>query len=83
MECHPTSEKIRDRMRELGLTQAQLARRSGVSQGRISELLNGKRRYERMRLANARRLAEALGVTPDFFWPVASHLGDSRGHRRK
>jgi transcriptional regulator with XRE-family HTH domain len=69
------AERLRERMGELGLTQIELSRRARVSQSRISELLNSKRKFEHLRFDTVTRLCGALGVKQDFFWPRASQLG--------
>lgn len=62
----PALAAIRDRS---GLTQSELARQTGVSQGRISELESGRRN---VRPGTAKAIAEALAV------PVVAIL-DSEG----
>ena len=52
--------KLRDVMQREGMTQTELAKRSGVSRGRISALLN--KDGAQVREATERRLSEALGM---------------------
>ena len=52
---------VRRLRRELDLTQAQLARRSGLDQGHISQIESGKRANPTT--AVVKRLARALGVS--------------------
>jgi transcriptional regulator with XRE-family HTH domain len=52
---------LRVRRRALGLTQTEVARRVGVSQGLIAQLEGG--RFRNPSLAVLRRLAEALSTT--------------------
>ena len=50
-----------------GLTQAQLAQKTGIARRHISEMENNKRPIGK---ANARKLGEALGVDPHRFFTV-------------
>lgn len=61
---------LRERRRELGLTQMELARKSGLSRSYISEVECGK---ESISLERAERLAQALEC----------HLADLLSARRK
>jgi HTH-type transcriptional regulator/antitoxin HigA len=57
-------ERIRYLMQEHNLTQAELARRTGVAVTSLSDALNGKRRFSpRVRA----RLADCFGVSASFF----------------
>lgn len=57
-------ERLRHLMEEHTLTQAELARRTGVAVTSLSDILNGKRRISpRVRA----KLAECFGVLPSFF----------------
>lgn len=56
---------IENRLRELGMTQAALAEKSGLSPGYINDLIKG-RRGRRMGADVERRLAKALRVRPLF-----------------
>jgi addiction module HigA family antidote len=51
-------------LKPLGITQAELAERIGVSYVRVNEIVNGKRGITP---STALRLAKALGTTPDFW----------------
>mgnify|MGYP002527172924 CR=1 FL=1 len=53
--------RIKQVMEEKGMTQLDLASKSGVSQSHISRYLNGK--YE-PKSFHAQKIAEALGVSP-------------------
>lgn len=54
---------IRERRKALGLTQADLADKAGLSSGAISMIETGER--SELQARSARRLALALGVTSD------------------
>lgn len=57
-------ERLRRLMAEHSLTQAELARRTGVAVTSLSDILNGKRRISpRVRA----KFAECFGVAPSFF----------------
>ena len=57
-------ERLRHLMEEHALTQAELARRTGVAVTSLSDILNGKRRISpRVRA----KLAECFGVPASFF----------------
>lgn len=49
------------KLRELGMSQNELARQSGLSSGRISEIINGRRG---MTLDHVRRISSVLGLDP-------------------
>jgi len=49
------------KLRELGLSQNELARRTELSSGRVSEIINGRRG---MTLDHVRRISAALGIDP-------------------
>lgn len=55
-------ERLRLRARELGLTDAEVARRLGLAQGRYSAYVNMAREPD---LALFLRICQALGTTPD------------------
>ncbi len=55
-------ERLALRMRELGISQAELARRVGISQQAIGKLVNGSSRSS----PNIGRIAQELGTTPAF-----------------
>ena len=54
---------VRERRLALGLTQAQLARAAGINPRQIQKIESGEIRLGNITLANAARLAEALGLT--------------------
>ena len=56
--------KVKKRREEIGFTQMELAKKSGMTQARISEVESGKR--QQMTFTNLRALARALGVSADF-----------------
>jgi transcriptional regulator with XRE-family HTH domain len=56
-----TGEKVKRLRRGSGLTQVQLAEKSGVSQGTIAQVENGE--VAQPRPSTIVRLAEALGVS--------------------
>ena len=56
-------KRMRDRRRELGITQAQLAEMVGTAQARISQIENGESEPS---IDVLMRLARALGVTTDY-----------------
>jgi HTH-type transcriptional regulator/antitoxin HigA len=57
-------ERLRHLMEEHGLTQAEVARRTGVAVTSLSDILNGKRRISpRIRA----KFAECFGVSASFF----------------
>jgi transcriptional regulator with XRE-family HTH domain len=60
----PLGQRIRDRRRELGWTQEELARRLGVRQNVISRLESGT--VSNPSIAMIRNLARVLGVTADY-----------------
>lgn len=60
------SERLRARLKELGMSQAQLSRKSGLSVSYISQLSNGHR-GRRTSATTVHRLARALKVRPDYF----------------
>jgi transcriptional regulator with XRE-family HTH domain len=64
------SSWLRQQLRRHEWTQADLARKSGLSQGRISDWLNNKRRPSP---ASCDRLADALGVDLDDVLRRAGH----------
>lgn len=52
-------ENVRAEIRKLGITQGELARRTGLSQAWLSEMLNGKANPS---LLTCERIAQALGA---------------------
>lgn len=67
------SRKLQRRMDELGLTQADLARLSGLSPGYIHLLVHGER-GRRIGAEALYGLCKALKVSPEFFYPVGLHM---------
>jgi transcriptional regulator with XRE-family HTH domain len=65
--------KLLERMQELGLTQADLARRTGLSRGYIHLLLRGQR-GSRIGADALQRLSTALDVAPTFFSSTSPHM---------
>lgn len=61
--CQPFSEKIEERMSALNLKQRDTAKLLGISEGRMSELLSGKRRVS---IRIAKRLRDSLNINSDF-----------------
>ena len=57
-------EKVRVKREELGMTQAELARKSGLTQATISRIEN--REVKQLKSNALKALARALGVTTDF-----------------
>jgi antitoxin HigA-1 len=60
----PGEMLLEEFIKPLGLTQAELAERIGVSYVRLNEIINGRRGITP---STALRLAKALGTTPDFW----------------
>jgi addiction module HigA family antidote len=60
----PGEMLLEEFIKPLGLTQAELAERIGVSYVRLNEIVNGRRGITP---STALRLAKALGTTPDFW----------------
>ena len=56
-------ERLRDRARELGLTDTEVARRIGMTQRRYSSYVNMTREPN---YADLLRVCGALGITPDY-----------------
>lgn len=56
--------KIKELLSIRGISQAELARRSGISTGLISEYVNAKR--DDMTVTTLKRLADALGIHPAY-----------------
>ncbi len=60
----PLSEKVRVKREEVRLTQAELAKKSGLTQATISRIESGE--VLQIRSDHLRLLAKALGTTVDF-----------------
>lgn len=65
------SEWLRSKLSETGITQAELSRRSGVSQGHITKVLNGDRGLGEQALKG---IAEAFNVPPEEVFRAAGIL---------
>jgi transcriptional regulator with XRE-family HTH domain len=55
-----TMKAIQDYLRVAGITQAQLAKRAGISAANLNHFLNGRREP---RIKNLRKLSEATGIS--------------------
>lgn len=55
-------ERLQERARQLGLTDAEVARRLGLAQGRYSNYVNGHREPD---LATLARICRQLSITPN------------------
>ena len=60
----PLSEKVRVKREEKCMTQAQLAKRSGLTQATISRIESGE--VKQLKSDAIKTLAQALGITTDF-----------------
>ncbi len=67
-------KRMRDRRRELGITQAQLAEMVGTAQARISQIENGESEPS---IDVLMRLARALGVTTDYLLGMGESEGET------
>jgi transcriptional regulator with XRE-family HTH domain len=65
--------RIKSRLDELEMTQAELCRKSGLSTGYVSDLINGNR-GKRLSVVTASRLGKALKVSANFFYTEDSHM---------
>jgi len=54
-------------MKDKGITQTELAARTGIDQSEISKIVNDKK--PNLSLAVAIRIAKALGKSVDYLWP--------------
>lgn len=63
--CPKIGPRLLKRLAELKMTQAEFARRAGLSTGRVSHYISGKHRPETR--AVQERIAAALGVTLKWF----------------
>lgn len=68
----PLSEKIRVKREEKGMTQAELAKKSGLTQATISRIESGE--VKQLKSDAIRALAQALGVTTDFLVGDLKHM---------
>jgi len=60
------SERLRDLMHQQGMTQESLAKKAGMGQPAVSNILNRQCRAQERTVL---RFAEALDVTPEELWP--------------
>ena len=67
------AKKVRRHMKSQGLTQKQLAKKVGIGQPAISNMLNRQCRPQNRTIA---QLADALGVSPRDLWPRFLNRGD-------
>ena len=67
-------KRMRDRRRELRVTQAQLAEMVGTAQARISQIENGESEPS---IDVLMRLARALGVTTDYLLGMEDSEGET------
>jgi transcriptional regulator with XRE-family HTH domain len=66
-------ERLKNRIGELGLTQAEVARRAKISPGYVHLLVRGER-GRRIGAEVLTRLSKALDVEPDFFCTTSPHV---------
>lgn len=76
------SESVRKRMSEIGITQAELSRRSGLSTGHVADIVNGKC-GKNITVPTIQALAKGLEVHGGYFFgPKNSVLRvDQQGKR--
>jgi lambda repressor-like predicted transcriptional regulator len=60
------ADRVRQLMQQLGMTQEQLARETGITQPAVSNILTRAARPQRR---TVQRFATALGVAPSDLWP--------------
>lgn len=66
-------ERLRSRARELGLTDAEVARRLGLAQSRYANYVNGNREPD---LATFARICRALATTPNEILGFGAYGGE-------
>lgn len=71
-------DRIQARMQQLGMSQADVARRAGLSSGHVSDLVTGNK-GKRVSAETVEKLARALKVSPSFFLRGHSRTKVSRG----
>lgn len=71
------ADKLKKLLAERGMTQTELARRTGLSTSYVSNLVNGER-GRRIGHVAYRRICQALDVGPLYFLPVQSRKTDSQ-----
>lgn len=69
-------------MSELGMTQAELVRRSGLSSAYVSNLVTGQR-GKRVSVETVHRLAKALKVRPSALVDTGSHMRLARARKAR
>ena len=62
------TDTIRERMEEKGINQKQAAKLLGISESRVSDLLNGRRKIN---FNIAKRLRDCFGIPADFIFDYA------------
>ena len=62
-----TVNRIKQIMKKQGIIQADLAEITGISQGDLSKIINGKK--ERVSLMSAAKISKALGYSVEHIWP--------------
>jgi transcriptional regulator with XRE-family HTH domain len=58
--------RIREIMKRRGITQEELSKMTGISQGTLSKIINEKKEIT---LTTARKLSDSLGYGVDYIWP--------------
>ena len=58
--------RIREIMKRKQITQEELSRTTGITQGTLSKIINEKKEIT---LTTARRISDALGYGVDYIWP--------------
>lgn len=71
---------MKSRLDELGMSQADLARKSGLSTGYVSNIVNGQR-GKRVSAETAHRLARALRVRPTYILGDATQKQNANARR--
>jgi transcriptional regulator with XRE-family HTH domain len=66
-------DRIKSRLDELHMSQAELCRQTGLSTGYVADLVNGNR-GKRLSVLTASRLSKALKVPTTFFYSGDSHM---------
>lgn len=74
-------ERITQRLDALGMSQKDLASKANVSQGYVSDLING-RRGRRLGYDVTQRLARALKVRPIFFSAEFAYANNAQANPR-
>jgi lambda repressor-like predicted transcriptional regulator len=66
------SERVKDRIKDIGLSQAELSRRTGIIYPTLNSILNGRLRPTP---AQCELIARELETTPEQLWPVLNQRG--------